>query len=129
MTALVAYLRRSLLPQVNVGNAAWLLHRLTGLALAVYLLPHFVSINGSRAGPAAFDAGLAVFTAPLYKAAEWLLIGTVAFHGFNGLRVIAIDFFALSGRQKLLFWLVMAATAAVLLAASLLFVPRILAPA
>jgi len=129
MTALAAYLRRTLLPQVNVGNVAWLMHRLTGVALAVYLLPHFLSIGSARGGPAAFDSELAVYTAPVFKVAEFLLIGVVAFHAFNGLRVIAVDFFALSHRQKLLFWLVMAACVAVMAAASLLFVPRILAPA
>ncbi len=125
----VGYLRKALLPLVSVGNVSWLLHRLTGVALAVYLIPHFISINSSRQGPEAFDATLATFTAPLYRAAELLLIMTVAFHTLNGLRTIAIDFFDLSHSQKLLFWLVIGVCAAVLVAVSFLFVPRILAPA
>ncbi len=129
MGTVVAYLRRTLLPRPNIGNLSWLAHRLTGVALAVYLIPHFVSIGSARGGAAAFDGELAVYTAPIFKAAEFLLILVVAFHLFNGLRIIAVDFFNLSGHQKLLFWLVMVACAAVFLAASLLFVPRILAPA
>ena len=129
MRTLGVYLRQTLFPLISIGNIAWLLHRLTGLALAIYLIPHFISINRSRLGPDVFDAALATFTAPFYKAAESLLIMVVAFHSFNGLRIIVIDIFTFSHRQKLLFGLVMGACAAVLVAVSVLFVPRILAPA
>ena len=129
MKTLGVYLRKTLFPLVSIGNIAWLLHRLTGLALAIYLIPHFISINRSRLGPDVFDAALATFTAPFYKAAEFLLIMVVAFHAFNGLRIIVIDIFTFSHRQKLLFGLVLGACAAVLVAVSVLFVPRILAPA
>ena len=122
------YLRKTLMPSVNAGQVSWLLHRLTGIALALYLIPHFSSINTSRQGPEAFDATLATFTSPLLKAAEFLLILVVAFHAFNGLRIIAIDFFTLSHRQKVLFWLVMIGFGIVLCAASFLFIPKILAP-
>ena len=129
MTVLTGYVRRTLLPLVNAGTVAWLLHRMTGVALALYLVPHFVSINAARGGPAALDAELRGFAGPLFAVAEWLLIGAVAFHALNGLRLIALDAFDLSGRQKLLFWLVLLACAAVFGAASTLFVPRMLAPA
>ncbi len=128
MQAVLVYFRQTLLPLVNVGTVAWLLHRLSGVALAVYLIPHFVSVNAARGGPAALDSELAGFASPLFAAAEYVLVLTVAFHLLNGLRIIAIDFLDLSRRQKLLFWLVMAGCAAVFLAASTLFVPRILAP-
>ncbi len=129
MTALTSYLRRTLLPVVNTGTVAWLLHRVTGLALAAYLLPHFVSINAARGGPDSLDAALAAFDRPLFAVLEWLLVAVVAFHAANGLRVIALDAFDLTRQQKLLFWLALAASLAVFLAASVLFVPRILAPA
>ena len=126
MQAVLVYFRQTLLPLVNVGTVAWLLHRLSGVALAVYLIPHFFSVNTARGGPAALDSELAGFATPLFAAAEYVLVLTVAFHLLNGLRIIAIDFLDLSRRQKLLFWLVMAGCAAVFLAASTLFVPRIL---
>jgi succinate dehydrogenase / fumarate reductase cytochrome b subunit len=125
---ILRYLRSTLLPSVNVGNVSWLLHRVTGVALAIYLIPHFFTINQSSKGPEAFDAALAVFSAPVFKVAEFLLILVVAFHAFNGMRIIVIDFFTLSHRQKMLFWFVMVACVIVLAAASFLFVPKILAP-
>jgi succinate dehydrogenase cytochrome b subunit len=128
MSVLAGYVRRTLLPLVSPGAVAWLLHRVTGVALAAYLVLHFISIHAARGGKAALDAELAGFRTPVFAVAEWLLIGAVAFHALNGLRVIAVDFLDLTGRQRLLFWLVLAACAAVFLAASALFVPRILAP-
>ncbi len=129
MGTLIDYLRRTLLPLVSIGNFAWLLHRLTGVALTVYLLPHFISIASARRGPEVFNAILATYTAPIYKIAEFILIMAVAFHTFNGLRVIAVDFFNLSSRQKLLFWVVMSACAAVLVVTSFFFVPKIMVAA
>ncbi len=129
MTNLITLLRRNLLPQLNVGSVSWAMHRITGVALAIYLLPHFVTINSARSGPAAFDEALGWYAGPLIAATEYLLVLAVAFHAFNGLRVIAVDFFDLSHTQKALFWGVMAACTAVLLGASFVFVPRILAPA
>ncbi len=122
-------LRRNLLPQVSVGSVSWALHRITGVALAIYLLPHIVTINSARGGREALDAALGWYAGPLIAATEYLLVLAVAFHMFNGLRIIAVDFFDLSHRQKALFWCVMLVCAAVLLGASFVFVPRILAPA
>ena len=53
MTRVVGYLRRTLLPRVNIGNLSSLAHRLTGVALALYLIPHFLSIGSARHGAAA----------------------------------------------------------------------------
>jgi len=125
---MVTYVRRTLLPLVNTGTVAWLLHRVTGVALAGYLVLHFASINAARGGATALDAELHGFATPLFAVAEWLLIGAVAFHAFNGARIIAVDLFDLAPRHKLLFGIVLAACVAVFLAASVLFVPRILAP-
>ena len=122
------YLRRTLLPLLNAGTLAWLLHRVTGVALAIYLLPHFLSIHAARNGAQALDAELHGFATPVFAVAEWLLIGAVAFHALNGLRIIAVDSFDLAPRHKALFWAVLAVCGVVFLAASTLFVPRILAP-
>ena len=126
VTAWAGYLRRTLWPLANAGTLAWLLHRVTGVALALYLPLHFLSINAARGGPAALDAELAGFATPFFAAAEWVLVGAVAFHGFNGLRVIALDFFDLAPRHKWLVAAVLLACAAVMAAASVVFLPRIL---
>ena len=120
--------QRMFLSLKSVGNISWLLHRLTGVALALYLLPHFVSIHSSQQGAQLFDQELDIYTAPIFKFSEYLLVLTVAYHLFNGLRIIAIDCFNVTGHQKLLFWLAMSGCAVVLVSASILFIPQILAP-
>ena len=94
--------QRLFLSQKSVGNVSWLLHRVTGVALAIYLLPHFISIHSSQLGQQMFDQELNVYTTPFFKFAEFILVLTVAFHMFNGLRIIALDCFNLVGHQKLL---------------------------
>ena len=121
-------LRKNLLPQLNAVSVLWLLHRLTGVALAVYLVPHFITINDSRWGPEIFNETLSWFQGSLIVAAEFVIVLAVAFHGINGLRIIAMDFFDLSQRQKWLLGMVLAACGAVFLYASFWFVPRILEP-
>ena len=121
-------LRKNLLPQLNAVSVLWLLHRLTGVALAVYLVPHFITINDSRWGPEIFNEALSWFQGSLIVAAEFVIVLAVAFHGINGLRIIAMDFFDLSHRQKWLLGMVLAVCSAIFLSASLWFVPRILEP-
>ena len=123
----VRHFQRLFLSQKSVGNISWFLHRLTGVALAFYLLPHFFSIHSSRQGAQVFDRELAMYTAPFFKFCEYLLVLTAAYHMFNGLRIIALDCFDLTGHQKWLFWLSMTGCAVVLVSASFLFLPQILA--
>ncbi|MEE2716164.1 MAG: succinate dehydrogenase, cytochrome b556 subunit [SAR324 cluster bacterium] len=122
-------IRKHLLPQFNAVSVLWALHRLTGVALAVYLVPHFITIHDSRQGESVFNETLAWFQGPLIAAAEFVIVLAVAFHALNGLRIIAVDFFDLSHRQKWLCWAVLVSCGAVFLASSLWFVPKILAPA
>ena len=121
-------LRKNLLPQLNAVSVLWLLHRLTGVALAVYLVPHFITINNSRWGPEIFNEALNWFQGSLIITAEFVIVLAVAFHGINGLRIIAMDFFDLSQRQKWLLGLVLTACGAVFLSATFWFVPKILEP-
>ena len=121
--------QRSHLSQVSVGNISWLLHRVTGVTLAIYLVPHFISIHSSQLGQKMFDQEMNLFTSPFFKFAEFMLVVTVAFHMFNGLRIIALDCFNLAGHQKLLFGLALTGCTVILISASFLFVPQILVPA
>ena len=121
--------RRSYLSQVSVGNISWLLHRVTGVSLAIYLFPHFISIHSSQLGQQMFDQEMNFYTSPFFKFAEFVLVLTVSFHMFNGLRIIAFDCFNLAGHQKLLFGLALTGCTVILISASFLFVPQILVPA
>jgi succinate dehydrogenase / fumarate reductase cytochrome b subunit len=88
-----------------VGSWAWLLHRLTGLALLFYLFLHMWVLSSVRGGSGAFDARLAKVQTPLFHTLEIFLIAGVLIHGLNGLRVTVVDFLFVNKRQRAIFWL------------------------
>jgi len=74
------------------GMWAWLLHRITGVGIFVFLLVHVVDtalIGWSRD---LYDAMMQIYHHPVFRVGEILLFGAVLFHGVNGLRVIVLDF-------------------------------------
>jgi fumarate reductase subunit D len=74
------------------GFVAALLHRLSGLALALFLPLHFLALGLALKGAAPFDSFLAITRHPILKAAEWALVVALATHMALGLRVLAIEF-------------------------------------
>ncbi len=74
------------------GFVAALLHRLSGIALAIFLPLHFLALATALNGAAALDSFLAVTQAPLVKASECLLVAALATHMTLGLRILAIEF-------------------------------------
>lgn len=63
-------------------------HRLSGLALAVFLPAHFYVLSRALE----LDAFLAWTEQPAVKAAEWGLVTLLALHLAGGLRVLALEF-------------------------------------
>lgn len=89
---------------LNTGLFAWLLHRLTGLALVLYLLMHLTVLSTLAKGPESFDSLMKQMNTLIFKILEVGLFGVFAFHGLNGIRVIMSDFGMESRYQKNLFW-------------------------
>lgn len=107
---------------------AWLLHRLSGLFLVLYLVFH---INGLRAlsDPSEFEVYVTVFRSPLFKIAEFMLLIVAAFHAFNGMRILIQDMGFRSDRQRVLFYGVLALTIIVMLAGGVpIIFPYFIAP-
>lgn len=73
------------------GQWAWLLHRVSGVALTGYLFLHIWALRGLTDGRAAFEAEMDLFTTPIFKFLEWSLFAFVIFHSLNGLRVAIVD--------------------------------------
>jgi len=99
----------------TVGMWAWILHRLTGLGLVLYIFIHIVLMSSSLLrGQQAFDAMLTLLMShPLFEVLDRLLLGAVLYHGFNGIRILLFDL-GLGIRlrsQKVLFWVFMAIAA------------------
>jgi len=89
--------------RIRTGMFAWMMHRLTGVGLVVYLIVHVWGLK-SLSDPAAFNALIAKYHAPIYKVGEFGLLVAVVYHAINGLRIVLIDFLGWSPKQKKLFW-------------------------
>lgn len=71
---------------------AWLLHRVSGVAILIFLLVHIVDITMLGFGPSVYNTALNVFATPFVRVFSLGLIGLVLYHSFNGLRIVLIDF-------------------------------------
>lgn len=88
-----------------IGTWAWLLHRLSGLALIFYLTLHIWVVNTLTQGPDKFNALMEFLNSPLFKYLEVGLWGVILFHAFNGIRIVIVDFFKGSLFQKKMFFI------------------------
>ena len=93
------------------GWWAWLLQRVTGLGLVLYLFLHIGVISTAQLGADTFDDVLAVLQTPFFVVLDLLLATAVLYHGLNGVRVILIDLGIGIGRQAELFWACLVLTA------------------
>jgi fumarate reductase subunit D len=75
------------------GFVAAMLHRLSGIALAIFLPLHFLALATALNGSNALDSFLELTRQPLVAFAEWGIVVALAVHMTLGLRVLAIEFF------------------------------------
>ncbi|MCP5073886.1 MAG: succinate dehydrogenase [Rhodobacteraceae bacterium] len=81
---------------------AYMLHRLSGLALALFLPAHFFVLSKTITEPAALDGFLHWAETPLVRLAEFGLVFLLAVHTFGGLRLLVLEFLPWSGPRKTL---------------------------
>ena len=79
---------------------AFLVHRLSGLGLAVFLPLHFWALGQALHGAAALDSVLHFADQALFKFAEWGLVVLLALHLMGGVRLLLIEFGPPSGLRK-----------------------------
>lgn len=88
----------------GTGQWSWAVHRITGIAVFLFLLAHILDTALVGFGPEFYNRVVKVYHHPLIRLLEIGLAANVLFHALNGLRVIAIDFAPrLADRQRELF--------------------------
>ena len=75
----------------NPGLVASVLHRLSGIALALFLPAHFIALGLALSGAPALERFLTLTANPLMRTLEAGLVGALALHLACGLRVLAIE--------------------------------------
>lgn len=85
----------------------WVAHRITGVAIFFFLFAHVIDTAMVRVSPQAYDASVDVYKNPVVGVMELGLVAAVVFHAFNGLRIIAVDFWSQGPRyQRQMSWAV-----------------------
>ena len=95
----------------KIGMWSWVLHRITGVGIFFFLLVHVLDTALVRISPEAYNVVIESYKTPIIGISELGLVGAIIFHGLNGLRVIAVDFWSKGTKyQSLMFWAVIVIT-------------------
>ena len=87
------------------GHLAWwafVVHRVSGVALALFLPAHFYVLGRALEGEGALGEFLAWSHQPAVIAGEWILVVLLAAHLAGGLRLLALEFLPWRNWQKTL---------------------------
>jgi len=81
---------------------AYMLHRLSGLGLALFLPVHFWVLAMAITDPETLDGFLKLTDSAAVKIAEFVLVFLLAVHMFGGLRLMAMEWLPWTHSQKTL---------------------------
>lgn len=81
---------------------AFILHRISGVALALFLPLHFYVLSKALTNPAQLDQFLRFADLLPVKIVELVLVFLLAVHVFGGLRLLALEWLPWSAGQKTL---------------------------
>ena len=105
--------------QPRTGFVAWLLMRITGVGIVIFLPIHIWGLQKLQSGPEAFNQYIQLYSHPLFKLGEIALLAGIIFHAFNGIRVMLVDFGTGWRNHKTLLWTAAAIGAVVFIAGAI----------
>ena len=76
----------------GVGQWAWILHRITGVAVLLFLFTHILDTALVMVGPVWYNKIIMIYRLPIFGFMEIGLFAAVLYHALNGLRIVIIDF-------------------------------------
>lgn len=88
----------------TTGFISFALRRFTGLVLTLYLFLHIWVIGAANQGADAFNRRMVTFSSPLTHILEIFLLAAVIYHGFDGIRLLLVNWFKVTDRRKSLFY-------------------------
>ena len=92
------------------GQWSWILHRVTGVGVLLFLFIHILDTMLVGWGPEVYNRVIAIYHYPVFKVGEVGLFAAVLYHSLNGIRIILIDFWPEGVRyHKQIFYIEVAA--------------------
>jgi len=93
----------------GLGMWAWLLFRIAGIVLVLYLFAHIGVISSARwSSRHTLNSAFTLFDHPLFVLLDLLLVWAVLVHALNGVRILLMDFGLGIHRHKVVFVVCMA---------------------
>jgi succinate dehydrogenase / fumarate reductase cytochrome b subunit len=80
------------------GQWSWLAHRITGLAVTLFLFAHVVDTAVVGWGPDAYNRVTDVYHNWVVRVLELGLVAAVLYHAINGLKIMVFDFWPSTAR-------------------------------
>lgn len=109
----------------NTGSIAWLIHRVTGVILALYLIAHIYVLSHIQ-DPASYSKIMSLMKNPVIKIGELILFAVVLKHVFAGLRITLLEFGVSTKYQKFLAYCAATLVAVVWIVGALYFLKEVL---
>ncbi|MCB9453851.1 MAG: succinate dehydrogenase, cytochrome b556 subunit [Anaerolineaceae bacterium] len=92
MASLVLTVSETLRYRGAIGQWSWVLHRLSGLGVVLFVTLHIIDTSWAFLYPDKYVEAIATYQTPLFTIGEFILVACVIYHALNGFRIIAIDF-------------------------------------
>jgi succinate dehydrogenase / fumarate reductase, cytochrome b subunit len=103
--AAITNLYRAVTYRGREGYIAWLLHRIAGIGVFVFLALHILDIFLMSFGPRVFESLLFFYHQFVFKLLIiFLLFPGVLYHALNGMRVVTMDFWPDTGKYEARLW-------------------------
>jgi succinate dehydrogenase / fumarate reductase cytochrome b subunit len=86
------------------GMLAFAFHRISGVAIWVFIVLHVFDIWLSGANPRLYDDLLTIYASPVGRLGETALGAALLYHALNGLRIVVMDFWPAFTRWQRQLW-------------------------
>jgi succinate dehydrogenase / fumarate reductase cytochrome b subunit len=81
------------------GQWSWIAHRITGVAVILFLFAHVIDTAVVGWGPDAYNRVVSVYENWVVRLLELGLVAAVLYHAINGMKIIVIDFWPSTTRH------------------------------
>jgi succinate dehydrogenase / fumarate reductase cytochrome b subunit len=95
---------------------SWVAHRITGVAVFLFLFVHVLDTALVRVDVELYDAVIDTYKTPIVNLLEVGLVGAVLYHALNGVRIILVDFWSKGPKyHSVMLWTIMGLWVAIMI--------------